>query len=105
MFIENTCRTPSLKQFQTMIAICQSTPNDDVIENCFDLALHHHGSNDVDLWIQYINYCQNVGKTKAKKTSDLYWRAKKTLQPDLVEEFLTRYSLSLGLSGMTESED
>ena len=107
IFTEDVCRLriPSLKQFQHMNDICQSMPYDDVIENCFDLALHHYGSDSVDLWIQYINYCQKLGKEKAKKIGDLYWRAKKGLQPLLVEEFLARYSLLLGLTGMSESED
>ena len=78
-------------------------PCNDVIENCFDLALHHYGSVSVELWIQYINFCQKTGEKKAKKVGDLYWRAKKNLQPSLVEEFLTRYSL-LGHFAVSEAE-
>ena len=95
VFSQDICplRTPTLEQFKIMIEVCQSLPNDDVIEECFDLALRHYGSASVDLWIEYIENCQKLGKEKAKKIGDIYWRAKNNLKPVLVEDFLTRYTL------------
>ena len=86
-------RTPSLEQFLLVIDTCQSLPNDDVIEECFDLALKSYGRSNVDLWMKYIEHCQKCGKKKASKIGMIYWRAKHALDASLIEELVSRYAL------------
>ena len=64
----------------------------DRIDLLFDKMINLHGSDDVTVWLEYIE----VKKLMKDFTGagDCYWRAKKTLNPNLVEEFINRHTLS-----------
>ena len=70
---------------------CKSIDKDE-IELLFEKMISLHGADEVNVWLEYIE----VKKLLKDFTGvgDCYWRAKKTLNPSLVEEFINRYTVS-----------
>ena len=70
---------------------CESIDKD-VIDQLFEKMISFYGNDDVNVWLEYIE----VKKLMKDFTGagECHWRAKKTLNPNLVEEFINRYTLS-----------
>uniref|UniRef100_H2ZPF7 U3 small nucleolar RNA-associated protein 6 homolog C-terminal domain-containing protein n=1 Tax=Ciona savignyi TaxID=51511 RepID=H2ZPF7_CIOSA len=86
-------RNPTAEQYKDVLKLLHSSPNikQAVVEECYEFALQDHGSNNPDLWISYVQSLTEANK--ARKCGEIYWRAVKSLKPELTETFVAKYSL------------
>ncbi|NWI70132.1 UTP6 protein, partial [Todus mexicanus] len=59
----------------------------------YERALREFGSADTDLWVDYVKEELNHPQGKAENCGSIHWRAMKMLQGDLVEDFVSKYTL------------
>ncbi|KFP38387.1 U3 small nucleolar RNA-associated protein 6, partial [Chlamydotis macqueenii] len=59
----------------------------------YERALREFGSTDPDLWLDYIKEELSHPQGKPENCGSIHWRAMKMLQGDLVEEFISKYTL------------
>ncbi|NXU84031.1 UTP6 protein, partial [Xiphorhynchus elegans] len=59
----------------------------------YERALREFGSTDTDLWLDYIKEELNHPQGKPENCGSIHWRAMKMLQGDLVEDFISKYTL------------
>ncbi|XP_074119735.1 U3 small nucleolar RNA-associated protein 6 homolog isoform X2 [Sminthopsis crassicaudata] len=59
----------------------------------YERALREFGSVNSDLWLDYIKEELNHPCGKPENCGQIHWRAMKMLEGELVEEFVTKYSL------------
>lgn len=62
-----------------------------MIRKCYENAVHYFGKGNVEVWIDLLKFERDLGNLKLM--SLIYERAKNTLQSELVETFITEYSL------------
>lgn len=61
------------------------------IRKCCENAVHYFGQTNVEVWIDLLKFERDMGNMKLM--SIIYERAKNTLKPELVDTFVTEYSL------------
>lgn len=71
--------------------IFQSKGDVSKIRKCYENAVHYFGKENVGVWIDLLKFERDLGNLKLM--SLLYERAKNTLNSELVETFITEYSL------------
>ncbi|XP_062447816.1 U3 small nucleolar RNA-associated protein 6 homolog [Rhea pennata] len=59
----------------------------------YERALREFGSTNSDLWLDYIKEELNHPQGKPENCGSIHWRAMKMLQGDLVENFVSKYTL------------
>ncbi|XP_075575752.1 U3 small nucleolar RNA-associated protein 6 homolog isoform X2 [Pelecanus crispus] len=59
----------------------------------YERALREFGSTDSDLWLDYIKEELSHPQGKPENCGSIHWRAMKMLQGDLVEDFVSKYTL------------
>ncbi|NXL93096.1 UTP6 protein, partial [Alectura lathami] len=59
----------------------------------YERALREFGSMDSDLWLDYIKEELTHPQGKPENSASIHWRAMKMLQGDLVEDFVSKYTL------------
>ncbi|KAM6245301.1 U3 small nucleolar RNA-associated protein 6 homolog isoform 2-T2 [Porphyrio hochstetteri] len=59
----------------------------------YERALREFGSTNSDLWLDYIKEELNHPQGKPENCGSIHWRAMKMLQGDLVEDFVSKYTL------------
>ncbi|NXM68317.1 UTP6 protein, partial [Serilophus lunatus] len=59
----------------------------------YERALREFGSTDTVLWLDYIKEELNHPQGKPENCGSIHWRAMKMLQGDLVEDFVSKYTL------------
>ncbi|NXF75808.1 UTP6 protein, partial [Sclerurus mexicanus] len=59
----------------------------------YERALREFGSTDTDLWLDYIKEELNHPQGKPENCGSIHWRAMKMLQGDLVQDFISKYTL------------
>ncbi|NXV24916.1 UTP6 protein, partial [Cepphus grylle] len=59
----------------------------------YERALRDFGSTDSDLWLDYIKEELSHPQGKPENCGSIHWRAMKMLQGDLVEDFVSKYTL------------
>ncbi|XP_008635808.1 PREDICTED: U3 small nucleolar RNA-associated protein 6 homolog [Corvus brachyrhynchos] len=59
----------------------------------YERALREFGSTNTDLWLDYIKEELSHPKGKPQNCGSIHWRAMKMLQGDLVEDFVSKYTL------------
>ncbi|NXM40168.1 UTP6 protein, partial [Gymnorhina tibicen] len=59
----------------------------------YERALREFGSTNTDLWLDYIKEELSHPKGKPENCGSIHWRAMKMLQGDLVEDFVSKYTL------------
>ncbi|XP_061233313.1 U3 small nucleolar RNA-associated protein 6 homolog [Neopsephotus bourkii] len=59
----------------------------------YERALREFGSAGSDLWLDYIKEELNHPQGKPENCGSIHWRAMKMLQGDLVEDFVSKYTL------------
>ncbi|KFQ89220.1 U3 small nucleolar RNA-associated protein 6, partial [Phoenicopterus ruber ruber] len=59
----------------------------------YERALREFGSTDSDLWVDYIKEELSHPQGKPENCGSIHWRAMKILQGDLVEDFISKYTL------------
>ncbi|NXS03025.1 UTP6 protein, partial [Oxylabes madagascariensis] len=59
----------------------------------YERALREFGSTNTDLWLDYIKEELNHPQGKPENCGSIHWRAMKMLQRDLVEDFVSKYTL------------
>ncbi|KAM6345045.1 U3 small nucleolar RNA-associated protein 6 homolog isoform 3-T3 [Alca torda] len=59
----------------------------------YERALRDFGSTDSDLWLDYIKEELSHPQGKPENCRSIHWRAMKMLQGDLVEDFVSKYTL------------
>ncbi|XP_074778321.1 U3 small nucleolar RNA-associated protein 6 homolog isoform X2 [Athene noctua] len=59
----------------------------------YERALREFGSTDSDLWLDYIKEELSHPQGKPENCGSIHWRAMKMLQGDLVEDFISKYTL------------
>jgi hypothetical protein len=81
------------------------------INKAYDEALKHFGSNDVQLWLDYIKYRHyNNTNDNLSGISEIYWKAVKQINQDLVDDFNQKFNLlkikleNLGVSNMENND-
>ncbi|XP_009875466.1 PREDICTED: U3 small nucleolar RNA-associated protein 6 homolog, partial [Apaloderma vittatum] len=71
---QESCRMPYLREY-------------------YERALREFGSTDSDLWLDYIKEELSHPQGKPENCGSIHWRAMKMLQGDLVEDFVSKYTL------------
>lgn len=93
---EDLIRTPpiQIKVNKVMIDIEkeQDKPNIKNIRKYYECAVMHHGSNNVDIWMEYMKFEMEMGS--AASSSLLYRRAIGMLKKELVDEFIKAQTLA-----------
>ncbi|XP_039251990.2 U3 small nucleolar RNA-associated protein 6 homolog [Styela clava] len=84
--------SPSLDLIKTVIKVLESSENQYVesITACYEDAVKNFGLEYPTVWLDYISHILKIDPVKVGK---IHWRAMKTLKPDLVEEFVSGYTL------------
>ncbi|NXS54063.1 UTP6 protein, partial [Brachypteracias leptosomus] len=59
----------------------------------YERALREFGSTDSDIWLNYIKEELSHPQGKPENCGSIHWRAMKMLQGDLVEDFVSKYTL------------
>ncbi|XP_027547674.1 U3 small nucleolar RNA-associated protein 6 homolog [Neopelma chrysocephalum] len=59
----------------------------------YERALREFGSTDTDLWLDYVKEELSHPQGKPENCGSIHWRAMKMLQGDLVEDFVSKYTL------------
>ncbi|KFQ11398.1 U3 small nucleolar RNA-associated protein 6, partial [Leptosomus discolor] len=59
----------------------------------YERALREFGSTDSDLWLDYIKEELSHPQGKPENCGSIHWRAMKMLHGDLVEDFVSKYTL------------
>ncbi|KFQ68686.1 U3 small nucleolar RNA-associated protein 6, partial [Phaethon lepturus] len=59
----------------------------------YERALREFGSTDSDLWLDYVKEELSHPQGKPENCGSIHWRAMKMLQGDLVEDFISKYTL------------
>ncbi|NXK33089.1 UTP6 protein, partial [Piprites chloris] len=59
----------------------------------YERALREFGSTDTDLWLDYVKEELSHPQGKPENCGNIHWRAMKMLQGDLVEDFVSKYTL------------
>ncbi|XP_019372554.1 PREDICTED: U3 small nucleolar RNA-associated protein 6 homolog [Gavialis gangeticus] len=59
----------------------------------YERALREFGSADSDLWLDYIKEELSHPQGKPENSGNIHWRAMKMLQGELVENFVSKYTL------------
>ena len=78
--------------FCSKIEESQEPINEAEIDLLFENIISIHGSTSVEAWLEYSRVKRAVKNFPG--AGECYWRAMKTLNPNLVEEFVSRYTLS-----------
>lgn len=58
---------------------------------CYENAVHYFGKTNTEVWIDLLKFERNCGDIKLM--SVIYDRAKSTLNAELVDSFISEYSL------------
>ncbi|NXD41651.1 UTP6 protein, partial [Copsychus sechellarum] len=59
----------------------------------YERALREFGSTNTDFWLEYIKEELSHPQGKPENCGSIHWRAMKMLQGDLVEDFVSKYTL------------
>ena len=78
--------------FCSQIEESQEPINEAAIDLLFEKIINSHGSTSVEVWLEYARVKQAVKNFTG--AGECYWRAMKILNPSLVEEFVTKYTLT-----------
>lgn len=70
-------------------------PNVDFMRRVLDDACTNYGKTEVALWIRYITLERTYGDAGNDRGAFVHARAVRTLSPELVDRFITYYSLSM----------
>ncbi|KAM9119853.1 U3 small nucleolar RNA-associated protein 6 homolog isoform 4-T4 [Pangshura tecta] len=91
----------SLEFFRKMIEIEKEQVSVTCQESCkmlnlreyYERALREFGSTDSDLWLDYIKEELSHPQGKPVNCGNIHWRAMKMLEGELVEKFVSKYTL------------
>nr|XP_012433902.4 U3 small nucleolar RNA-associated protein 6 homolog [Taeniopygia guttata] len=88
-------RPVSLDFFRKMIQIEKEQESCRMLHlrEYFERALREFGSTNTDLWLDYIKEELSHPQGKPENCGSIHWRAMKMLQGDLVEDFVSKYTL------------
>uniref|UniRef100_A0A8V5H157 UTP6 protein n=1 Tax=Melopsittacus undulatus TaxID=13146 RepID=A0A8V5H157_MELUD len=88
-------RPLSLDFFKKMIQIEKEQESCKMLHlrEYYERALREFGSTGSDLWLDYIKEELNHPQGKPENCGSIHWRAMKMLQGDLVEDFVSKYTL------------
>lgn len=93
---EEFIRTPprQVEVHRVMIAIemSQEKPALKNVRKCYEALVQQHGKNDVQVWMDYINFEQNEGSAAAVPA--IHRRAIGMLEKNLVDEFIKAQTLA-----------
>lgn len=85
-----------LNFFLKYIEIEKLTPRkerESFIEKAYEDALIHFGKNNIDIWLSYVDFEYTKTNKSTEYVAELYKRAMKQLENDLVEEFTQQFVL------------
>ncbi|XP_075158653.1 U3 small nucleolar RNA-associated protein 6 homolog [Haematobia irritans] len=94
---DELCQIPppclELHRKMAEIEIQAKTKSSDIsrIRLCFENAVHYFGKTNTDAWMDLLKFERDYGDYK--RISNIYDRAKSTLDPELVDSFISEYSL------------
>ncbi|KFW92248.1 U3 small nucleolar RNA-associated protein 6, partial [Phalacrocorax carbo] len=85
----------SLEFFRKMIQIEKEQESCKILHlrEYYERALREFGSTDSDIWLDYIKDELSHPQGKPENCGSIHWRAMKMLQGDLVEDFVSKYTL------------
>ncbi|XP_024048353.1 U3 small nucleolar RNA-associated protein 6 homolog isoform X3 [Terrapene carolina triunguis] len=85
----------SLEFFRKMIEIEKEQESCKMLNlrEYYERALREFGSTDSDLWLDYIKEELNHPQGKPVNCGNIHWRAMKMLEGELVEKFVSKYTL------------
>ncbi|CAG5025073.1 unnamed protein product [Parnassius apollo] len=93
---EEFIRTPPTQTEVHMIMInierMQEKPNLKYIRKYFECLIQHHGTENVQVWIDYVNF--EIQSGIAQNAPAIYRRAVATLKKELVDEFIKTQTMS-----------
>ncbi|XP_047993663.1 U3 small nucleolar RNA-associated protein 6 homolog [Leguminivora glycinivorella] len=89
-------KTPPLQKDVQYVMIeiekSQDNPSAKVIRKYYEYLVHHHGQDNVDVWMDYISFESTLGS--AQFSPAIYRRAVATLKKELVDEFIKAQTLA-----------
>lgn len=92
---EELIRTPpiQIEVHRIMIDIekSQEKPSLKGVRKCFECAVLHHGKDNVDIWMNYMEFETNSGN--AQISPAIYRRAVGMLKKELVDQFIKEQTL------------
>ncbi|KAM9371151.1 U3 small nucleolar RNA-associated protein 6 homolog [Phaethornis superciliosus] len=88
-------RPLSLDFFRKMIQIEKEQESCKMLHlrEYYERALREFGSTDSDLWVDYVKEELSHPHGKPENCGSIHWRAMKMLEGDLVEDFVSKYTL------------
>ncbi|NWX36584.1 UTP6 protein, partial [Notiomystis cincta] len=88
-------RPLSLDFFRKMIQIEKEQESCKMLHlrEYYERALREFGSTNTDLWVDYIKEELSHPQGKPENCGSIHWRAMKMLQGDLLEDFVSKYTL------------
>ncbi|XP_064604792.1 U3 small nucleolar RNA-associated protein 6 homolog [Liolophura sinensis] len=88
-------RPVSLEFYQYFLDIenSQATPKIKKLRKIYENAVQDYGSENTDLWLDYVKLELNHPKGKSRNAGNIHFRAMKSLSGDQVERFVTQYTL------------
>ncbi|XP_030025221.2 U3 small nucleolar RNA-associated protein 6 homolog [Manduca sexta] len=93
---DDLIRTPptQIDVHTTMIDIEKSQDKINIknIKKCYECLVQHHGSDNVGIWADYMNF--EIDNGNASAAPGIYRRAVATLKKELVDEFIKTQALS-----------
>ncbi|XP_028030528.1 U3 small nucleolar RNA-associated protein 6 homolog [Bombyx mandarina] len=93
---EDFIRTPptqiELHKIMINIEKSQEKLNLKAIRKCYECAVHHHGTDNKEIWADYINF--EIENGNAPNSAVVYRRAVGMLKKDIVDEFIRDQTLS-----------
>ncbi|VVC96344.1 unnamed protein product, partial [Leptidea sinapis] len=93
---ENFVRTPptqkELHKVMINIELAQEKPSLKHARKYYECLVHHHGSDHVDVWLEYISFETNMGNVSA--IASIHRRAIAQLKKDIVDDFIKAQAIT-----------
>ncbi|XP_047144309.1 U3 small nucleolar RNA-associated protein 6 homolog isoform X1 [Hydra vulgaris] len=71
----------------------KDAPNIKYIRSIYQKMAHEYGKNSLDVWLDYINFEKQSNSENIQRITDIYLQAKRTLDGNLVADFIAKYTL------------
>jgi U3 small nucleolar RNA-associated protein 6 len=98
----------SLEFFMKFIELesCNAKISNQIICSTYEEAIGHFGSKNDDLWMNYIRYEHKTNKHDPQGVYQIYWKALKQLDENLIEDFTQKFnSFKINLINDVEIND
>lgn len=85
--------TKQFYQYYITMEMAQPKTKTKLLRRAFEDAVTEFGTNDSDVWIDYIKFELNTPKGKPEEVGNIHFRAVKSLNGELNQRFIAQYTL------------